>query len=366
MILLCGFIICLHAHVNLYKNILGVHMFNEQFQIAFDEFLHVGIALVLIIAVIAVITGFVREYIPQEKLQKKLREQGTVKGAFMGAGLGVLTPFCSASMVPVAMGMIEMSAPFSTVLPFLISAPLSNFVVVGIIFATFGFDIAVFYFLWTFSSAVIAGLTVGRSSVRHQVRSLEEINGMDNKKSSSCSVSNTNQSCTDNRSESSCSTSNVIQDCSETSTSSCSSPSSNKNNHKEKAKGALRFGLVLFKKIVPYAILGALISGIALAYVPTSLVEEYVGGDAWYAIPLAAGIGVPLYLRIEMVIPLLSTLLAKGMSMGAAIALLIGGTGASIPELALLSSMLKPKGILAFTLTVLVIAMLGGTLFMFL
>ncbi len=362
-------------------------MFNEQFQIALDEFLHVGIALVLIIAVISVITGFVREYIPQEKLQKRLKEQGTVKGAFMGAGLGVLTPFCSASMVPVAMGMIEMSAPFSTVLPFLIAAPLSNFVVVGIIFATFGFDIAVFYFLWTFLSAVIAGLTVGRSRVRHQVRSLEEINGRE-VQAPTCSASSPAQSCSENSPVSSCSTSsesnvsqccsvesnqvdscstnNVNQSCSGTSTpaSSCSAPSSDCNDHKAKARGAFRFALALFKRIVPYAILGAFISGVALAYVPPSLVEEYVGGDAWYAIPLAAGIGVPLYLRIEMVIPLLSTLLAKGMSMGAAIALLIGGTGASIPELALLSSMLKPKGLLAFTLTILTIATLGGIVFM--
>jgi len=351
-------------------------MFNEQFQVALDEFLHVGIALVLIIAVISVFTGFVREYIPQEKLQKKLREQGTVKGAFMGAGLGVLTPFCSASMVPVAMGMIEMSAPFSTVLPFLIAAPLSNFVVVGIIFATFGFDIAAFYFLWTFLSAVIAGLTVGRSRIKHQVRSLEEINGMefqaqscsDNTPKRSCSTSNVTQCFSEESTQAdSCSISNTNQSCLEptTSVSSCSTPSSNGNDHKEKARSAMRFAIALFKRIVPYAILGAFISGVALAYVPTSLVEEYVGNDVWYAIPLAAGIGVPLYLRIEMVIPLLSTLLAKGMSMGAAIALLIGGTGASIPELALLSSMLKPKGILAFTLTVLVIAMLGGTVFMF-
>ena len=360
-------------------------MFDEQFQIALDEFLHVGIALVLIIAVISVITGFVREYIPQEKLRKRLKAQGTVKGAFMGAGLGVLTPFCSASMVPVAMGMIEMSAPFSTVLPFLIAAPLSNFVVVGIIFATFGFDIAAFYFLWTFLCAVIAGLTVGRSRIKHQVRSLEEINGMGAKTSSCCSTSNANQCCSEENSVSSCSTkdsveycsdeiskidshtkNNTKQVCTETNISSnaCSSPSSSCNDHKEKAKGAFRFALALFKRIVPYAILGALISGIALAYVPTSLVEEYVGGDSWYAIPIAAGIGVPLYLRIEMVIPLLSTLLAKGMSMGAAIALLIGGTGASIPELALLSSMLKPKGILVFTLTILTIATLGGVVFM--
>jgi len=325
-------------------------MLSDQLQIAFDEFLHVGVALILIIAAISVITGFVKEYIPQEKLQKKLKKQGTVKGAFMGASLGVLTPFCSASMVPVAMGMIQMSAPFSTVLPFLISAPLCNFVVVGIIFATFGFKVAIFYFLWTFLSAVIAGLTIGRSKIRNQVKDLSVINAKKNKKEFTC-----------------CESSQLEQSCCETDIpkTSCSSSSNTTTNTKEKQKNALNFAWALFKKIAPYAILGAAISGIALAYIPNDVVQKYVGDDSWYAIPVAASIGVPLYLRIEMVIPLLNTLLIKGMSMGAAIALLIGGTGASIPELAILSSMLKPKGILAFTLTVLLIAMLGGVLFMF-
>lgn len=315
-------------------------MISDQLQIAFDEFLHVGIALVLIIAAISIVTGFVKEYIPQEKLQKKLKKQGTIKGAFMGASLGVLTPFCSASMVPVAMGMIQMSAPFSTVLPFLISAPLCNFVVVGVILATFGYKVAGFYFLWTFFSAVLAGLTVGRSKIKYQVKDLSEISSNKNKKELSCCETSTPQS-------------------------TCSGSSALANKKKEKNQNALRFAWALFKKIAPYAVLGAAISGLALVYIPNDIVEQYVGNDSWYAIPVAASIGVPLYLRIEMVIPLLNTLLIKGMSMGAAIALLIGGTGASIPELAILSSMLKPKGILAFTLTVLVIAMLGGLLFMY-
>ncbi|BAE86394.1 permease [Desulfitobacterium hafniense] len=342
-------------------------MLNDQIKIALAEFWHVGWVLVLLIAGISILTGFVREYIPQERLQKKLKNQGTVKGAFLGAGLGVLTPFCSASMVPVAMGMIEMSAPFSTVLPFLLSAPLANFVVVGIIFGTFGFKVALFYFLWTFSCAVIAGLTVGRSRVRHHVKNLAEIakekKNKKNKKEPSCCAPMTsgcdntlpiglNQSaegCGESMSE----------------TSACSAPAPSSGGHKKKVRGAFQFALALFKQIIPYVILGAAISGITVAFIPSSIVEKYVGNGAWYAIPLAAAIGVPLYLRIEMAIPLLSALLAKGMSMGAVVALLIGGTGASLPEIAILSSMLKPKGLVAFVLTVFVIATLGGVLFMF-
>ncbi len=241
------------------------------------------------------------------------------------------------------MGMIEMSAPLSTVLPFLIAAPLSNFVVVGIIFGAFGFKVAFIYFLWTFGGAILAGLTVGRSRVRFQVKDLAEIAAAKNK----------SQSCGE-----------AADPCGSVQTSSCT-PQAKSGGHKEKARGAFQFAFSLFKQIAPYAILGAAISGIALAYIPSSMVEKYVGGDSWSAIPIAAVIGVPLYLRIEMAIPLLGTLLTKGMSMGAAMALLIGGTGASLPELAILSSMLKPKGVIAFSLTVITLAVSGGMLFMF-
>ncbi|MGH4037740.1 MAG: permease [Sphaerochaeta sp.] len=354
-------------------------MLNEQLRIAFGEFVHVGWALVVIIAGISVLTGFVREYIPQEKFQKKLKNQNRLMGSITGAALGILTPFCSASMVPVAMGMIEMSAPFSTVLPFIISAPLCNFVVVGIILATFGWKVAIIYFAWTFCGAIVAGQTIGRSRIRHQVKNFAEINaakkaskskgcGSSKKKSKSCcSAATEPQQCCSDTTEvevDSCAT-QTSSCCAPKETSCCSSSQSGSKDHKQKARAAFQFALALFKQIIPYAILGAAISGIALAFIPSTVVERYVGNGSFFAIPIAAVIGVPLYLRIEMAIPLLNTLLLKGMSMGAAVALLIGGTGASLPELAILSSILKPKGVLAFTLTVVVLAMTGGLLFMF-
>ncbi|GEM02918.1 hypothetical protein SAMN05421839_13120 [Halolactibacillus halophilus] len=338
---------------------------SEQLIIALEEFWHVGSVLIMVIAGISILTGFVKEYIPQEKLQKKLKGQNTIMGAITGAALGILTPFCSASMVPIAMGMIEMSAPFSTVLPFLISAPLSNFVVVGIIFGAFGFKVALIYFLWTFGGAILAGLTVGRSKVRYQVKNLAEIAATKKNTTSCGEPNNASQGIAISETKNACDSAftNLDSDLN-SSDEECLGAATN-GGHKEKIRGALQFAVSLFKQIAPYAVVGAAISGIALAYIPSSVVEKYVGGDAWYAIPVAATIGVPLYLRIEMAIPLLGTLLTKGMSMGAAMALLIGGTGASLPELAILNSMLKPKGIVAFTLTVLTLATTGGILFMF-
>jgi len=252
------------------------------------------------------------------------------------------------------------------------------------IFGTFGGKVALFYFLWTFSCAVIAGLTVGRSKVKNHVKNLAEIAaGKTKAKTSACSAQVANVSSSDNSASACCApiptlTSTVqfagtgccstlpidISNLNENNTSCCASAPVG-CGHQEKIRGAFQFARVIFRQIIPYVIIGAAISGITMAFVPSGIVEKYVGNDAWYAIPLAAAIGVPLYLRIEMAIPLLSALLVKGMSMGAAMALLIGGTGASLPEIAILSSMLKPKAIVAFVLTVFVIATLGGVLFMF-
>ena len=330
-------------------------MFSEKLLAALGEFWHVTWILALLIAGISVLVGFMREYIPQEKFQKRLKNQKTFTGALSGAALGILTPFCSASMVPIGMGMIEMSAPFSTVLPFFISAPLCNFVVVGIIFGTFGWNVALIYFIWTFCGAVIAGLTVGRSRIRFQVKNMAEIiaKQAEEKKNSKETGYDATQS------------SPCCSQAADENTSPCCTALSTGVNHKEKVSDAFQFALALFKKIMPYVLVGAAISGFTFAFVPNEIVERYVGNDSWYAIPIAAAISIPLYLRIEMAIPLLMTLLGKGMGMGAAIALLISGTGASLPEFAILSSMLKPKAIVAFAITVFVIATTGGFLFMF-
>jgi uncharacterized membrane protein YraQ (UPF0718 family) len=127
----------------------------------------------------------------------------------------------------------------------------------------------------------------------------------------------------------------------------------------------LRFAWALFKKIIPYVLIGAFISGLSAAYLPAEMVEKYVGGDSMMSIVFAALIGVPLYLRIEMAIPLLNVLIVKGMGLGPAMALIIGGTGASLPEIALVSSVLKPKAVIAFVTIILTTAIIGGVLFQY-
>jgi len=303
---------------------------NENLKLAIDEFIHVGVALVIIIALVSIVTGIVRAYIPQDKLQKRLSKTGKY-GSLIGALLGIPTPFCSASMVPVSMGMVEMGAPFAMVFSFLLSAPLANFVVVGLIFGVFGWEVGLTYFFIVFIGSVLFGMLFGKTSVRNDVKRLN----LDAKKESK-------ESC-----------SQQVASCGQTIA------------RKSKMNEAFSFGWSLFKRILPYVLIGAVISAVSAAFVPDAWVQKYLGNDSPLAIPLAATIGVPLYLRIEMAIPILKTLIVKGMSVGAAMALIIGGTGASLPEIAIISSMLKPRAIIAFVFSVMTMAILGGFIFYF-
>ncbi|MDY0249278.1 MAG: permease [Pseudomonas sp.] len=324
--------------------------------LALEELIHVGVALTIIIAAVAVLTGIIREYIPQEKLQKKLAKNEK-HGPVVGALLGTLTPFCSASMVPVVMGMVEMGASLGMVFGFLISAPLCNFVVIGLIIAMFGWQIALLYLLITLGGAIVSGyvlsLTPLRKSFRRVTPTLVNNGSAPPTPATACSATSKT---IENRAHT-----ETLKPCA---TFSCTpSSSTERTPHRVRLSLAMRFAWMLFKRIIPYVLIGAVISALSAAFLPADLVEKYIGDDTWYAVPVAATIGVPLYLRIEMAIPLLQVLIAKGMGMGAAMALLIGGTGASLPEIAIISSILRPKAVVAFVMTVITIALVGGVIF---
>lgn len=358
----------------------------EKIQLALGEFIHVGGVLVIVIALVSVLTGLVRTYIPQEELQKKLARQGRF-GSVVGALLGIPTPFCSASMVPVSMGMVEMGAPFSMVFAFLISAPLANFVVVSLILGVFGWKVALTYFLIVFIGAVVIGSIVGNTSLCREVKKIDlsascsPCCGKASEKQE-CGTSNssicgevsenvlceavTDTSCNGGIQSTDCCCGTPTASCDsvpEISGAGCCTSKSQDSESTSRLRNAMLFAIALFKRIIPYVLLGAAISAVCAFFVPDAWVERYLGSNNPAAIPLAAFIGVPLYLRIEMALPLLKILITKGMGMGAAMALVIGGTGASLPEIAIISSMLKPKAIMAFVASILSLGIIGGFIF---
>jgi len=131
---------------------------------------------------------------------------------------------------------------------------------------------------------------------------------------------------------------------------------------KSRVQRSARFAFSLFRQLVPYLLLGAGIGAFIHGFVPTELISSIAGAGNPFAVPVAAIIGVPIYIRAETMIPIGLALIEKGMSTGAVLALVIGGAGASIPELTLLSAIFKRKMLAAFVLTIITIAVAVGYL----
>lgn len=128
---------------------------------------------------------------------------------------------------------------------------------------------------------------------------------------------------------------------------------------------ACRDGWAQFKQVLPYLLLGILLGSFVYGFVPSDFIAEYASGDSLFAVPIAAVIGVPLYVRVEALIPLSAVLVGKGMGLGAVMALIIGGGGASLTEVILLKSMFRMPMIIAFLTVILGMAILAGYLFQF-
>jgi uncharacterized membrane protein YraQ (UPF0718 family) len=132
---------------------------------------------------------------------------------------------------------------------------------------------------------------------------------------------------------------------------------------KQRVLGAYQGAKNLFIQVLPYLLIGAGIGALIYGFMPEDLLARVAGPDKLFAVPIAAVIGIPMYIRAESIIPIGMTLLGKGMAMGTVAALVIGGAGASIPEVTLLASIFKPRLVVTFVITILVIACITGYVF---
>jgi len=130
--------------------------------------------------------------------------------------------------------------------------------------------------------------------------------------------------------------------------------------HARRVRSALSFSLGLFRQVLPYLILGAAIGAFIYGFVPEDLIVSLAGPENPLAIPVAAIIGIPMYIRAETIIPISAVLLAKGMGLGAVMALIIGGAGASLPEVTLLASIFERRLVATFVAVVLGVAISAG------
>jgi hypothetical protein len=286
-------------------------------------FLIITAELTVLFLGISMIVALVLTYIPQEKLRQWLSRRG-IWGNFLGAVVGSLTPFCACSTIPMTLGMLNAGAPFGPVMSFVIASPLLNPIIISMVWALMGIKACLLYFGVTFVGSMLFGVVLEKIGGERYVKKVRA-------KPSCCGATHD----------------------------SANSPIT----FSGKLKASIISAWGDFRAVFIYLLVGVAIGAGIYGYIPQDFVTNIAGPDNPFAIPIAAIIGVPLYIRAETAIPIGLALSQKGMSMGAVIALIIGGAGMAIPEMAMLASIFRKRLVGAIVVVIWTTAVVGGYVF---
>ncbi|MEH8118392.1 permease [Aeromonas allosaccharophila] len=338
-------------------------------------FLFLAFELSVLFLVISAGVSLIRQKIPDTKIQAMLGARKG-RGYLISAALGALTPFCSCSTIPMLRGLLSAKAGFGPTLTFLFVSPLLNPIIVGLMWATFGWKVTVLYAVIAAGVSVLASMLLDMLGFERHVIDPKEAKqsscgtgcGTPTSKPASvsataCCASNAIKSVKPLKAQTSCCT--AQPDETEPTLSCCADGTASLTQAPVIPTALAKARLDAwqqFKEVLPYLLLGVLIGSFIYGFIPAEWIAAHAGADNPLAIPFSAIVGIPLYIRAEAVIPLASVLLGKGMGMGAVMALIISSAGASLTEVILLKSMFRTPMIAAFLTVILGMAVMMGYL----
>ena len=267
----------------------------------------------MLLALIIFFVGIIRSFFTPERTRKALEGKKTFTGNVMAATLGIVTPFCSCSAIPLFLGFVESGVPLGVTFSFLIAAPMINEVAVILLYGLFGWKVAVIYIVTGLVIAILAGWIIGRLKLEKWVEEWVyaiKLGGGD------------------------------------------------AEEDKITFSGRISMGCEAVKEIVAkvwlYVALGILVGAGAHGYVPEEFMASLMGKSVWYSVPLSVLIGIPLYSNAAGIVPIVSVLIEKGASLGTALAFMMSVIGLSLPEMIILRKVLKLPLIFTF------ISIVGG------
>ena len=288
-------------------------------------FVLITIELIALFVFISALVEIILMYVPEEKIRRRLSGAG-VFGNIVAAGFGALTPFCACSTIPMTVGFLNAGVPFGSTMSFLIASPLLNPIILGMLGAMVGIKAMVAYFVIAFLCSILFGFLLEKIGAQKYVKNVRL-------KPASC-----------------CAGSHEVID-----KHSLPFPS--------KLKVAFAGAWDSLRPIMGYLLVGVALGAGIYGYVPQDFVMKIAGPDNPFAIPVAAVLGIPLYIRAETAIPIGLALMGKGMSIGAVISLIIGGAGMAIPEMTMLASIFKKQLVAMIVLVIFQTAVVSGYLF---
>jgi uncharacterized membrane protein YraQ (UPF0718 family) len=280
----------------------GAHI-TEALRFFVFEFPKVMMLLTLIIFFV----GIIRTYFTPERTRKALEGKKTFTGNLMASALGIVTPFCSCSAIPLFLGFVEAGVPLGVTFSFLISSPMINEVAVVLLYGMFGWKVALIYVGTGLVIAIVAGWVIGLLKLEKWVEPW---------------VYETHLG--------------------------------NDGEEEEKITFATRISLGydairdIVGKVWIYVALGIAVGAGAHGYVPEEFMAALMGKSAWYSVPLSVLIGIPLYSNAAGIVPIVSVLIEKGASLGTSLAFMMSVIGLSLPEMIILRKVLKLPLIFTF------------------
>ena len=271
-------------------------------------FISHSIGLLSLLAAITTAAVFLRSFIDADKVRKHMEKVGSIRGHGIAAGIGVATPFCSCSAVPVFTGFIRGGVPVSQAISFLVASPLVNEIAVIMLASTVGWAIAGAYAAMGFAIAVGAGIAL-RNFAKPSLTEVSQVKSL-----------------------------NIID----------SQGNIVKPSLQKRANAALLEARDTVKTTVVFILIGVGVGALIHGWVPNSAIETIASWGPVVGVIAATAIGVPLYSGIATVIPVISALAEKGMPMGTLLAFAMSVTALSFPEALLLRKVMKPKLLAAF------------------
>lgn len=261
----------------------------------------------LLLTAVVFVMGMINSYFTPERTRALLAGRSEGAANVMAASLGIVTPFCSCSAVPLFIGFVQAGVPLGVTFSFLISAPMVNEVALALLFGLFGWKIAALYLGLGLTVAIVAGWVIGRlkmeAHLEDWVRDMPQVQAV---------------------------------------------AGSDGMTLAERIEGGFASVREIVGKVWPYILAGIAIGAAIHGWVPQDFMASFMGKDAWWSVPLAVLIGVPMYTNAAGIIPIVQALLAKGAALGTVLAFMMSVIALSLPEMIILRKVLKVRLIATF------------------
>jgi len=274
-----------------------------------------------LLAVVVFLVAIIRTYLPPERIRRILSHEKEFIGNITAAALGIFTPFCTCSAIPLFIGMLESGVPLGVTMSFLVSSPTINEVALVMLWGLFGWRVAVIYILSGMFIAISSGFIIGRLKMERYVEEFvfkvkAQQEGFEEKLT-----------------------------------------------WKDRLSYAAEYVREIFSQVWLYVLLGVGLGAFIHGYVPVEFVTRYAGNGNPFAVIIAVLIGVPLYSNAASTIPVVQALFSKGLALGTTLAFMMAVTALSLPEFIILRKVLKPRLLLTYFGTVAAGIIIIGYLF---